>query len=790
METNLNHTNNKVERENSYYTNLKIQHDITVKISSMSDLEQAMQFVIESICQIQEIDCGGIYLIDPGTSCINLAAHYNLSDEFVSSSSFYEPDSHHAKLVNEGKPVYLKYPDLVKRKNPLYFKEGFRSTIILPIHYNGKAIAAFNLASRKFDKFTSETLMAIESIALAIGGSVARIRTEKTLRESQQNFINFFDTIEDFLFILNEKGIILKSNVFAQRKLGYTEEELNGLSVLEIHPKERRKEANDLIHAMIAGIIDFCPIPLLTKTGKQIPVETKVTLGVWDGTTALFGVCRDISWRQKIENDLIESEEKYRTITDSTIDIIFIMDNMGNLLFVNERITSVLGYKPSEMIGKSFKNFVPLTEITKLMNHLIYGFTHHEIRNLVTQIYHKKGHLIDVEINGRTFQYEGNLAGLGTIRDISERINAGKALKKSETKYRNLIDTMQDGVYRSTPEGRFVEINPALVKILGYNSKSELLAVDIKKDLYFDLSDRESAILEEEHEEQAIYPLRKKDGSKIWVEDHGWLVTDDNGKVIYHEGVLRDVTERELAAKKLEKYSQELAEINETKDKFFNIIAHDLKSPFNTILGFSELLVDDYNQMEEEQIKKYLLSIQKSSQHACNLIDNLLLWARTQSGTIDFYPDTIDLNDIVNQNLSLFENVAKTKNITMISKNKQSCFIYADRNMIDTVVRNLVANAIKFTPLNGNIMVEVNETQASVEISVSDTGVGIPEQHIPDLFRMESKYTTLGTAKEKGTGMGLMLCKEFVEKHGGNIWVESQMGKGSVFTFTIPKREI
>jgi len=190
--------------------------------------------------------------------------------------------------------------------------------------------------------------------------------------------------------------------------------------------------------------------------------------------------------------------------------------------------------------------------------------------------------------------------------------------------------------------------------------------------------------------------------------------------------------------------------------------------------------------MEKEIIIKYLFNIQKSSQHACNLIDNLLLWARTQSGTIDFYPETFDLMNVVEQNLVLFENAANTKNILIISKNIKPLPIVADRNMIDTVLRNLMANAIKFTPMSGNILVEVNEKPSVVEVSVGDTGVGIPEQHIPDLFRIETKYSTLGTSNEKGTGLGLLLCKEFVEKHGGNIWVESEVGKGSCFSFTIP----
>lgn len=780
-------TTSEVAKPSSgYETNMRIQHQVTLKISTMSNLNEALNFVIVSVCQIQEIDCGGIYIVDPTSGNINLVVHHNLSDEFIRVSSHYKPDSYHAQVIKEGRTVYLKYKDIVERNNPYYLKEGLRATMIFPILYNGKAVAAFNLASFKFDEFTQETIQAIEAISSGIGGAIVRINTEQALHESQQNFKSFFDTIMEFLFILDENGIILKSNDYAQKRLGFTNEELKGLSVLDLHPENRRQEAKEIVFAMLEDKIDFCPIPLVRKDGTLIPVETKVNLGTWDGRKAIFGISRDISLRQKAEEELKESEEKYRTITESTADIIFIVDRSGKILFVNERIRNVSGYLPEEIIGRNFTEFAPASEAGKYFAKLAEGFLRREIKNFITQFYHKNGHLVDVEISGRATNYQGSLVGLGTLRDITERLKAEKKISESEKKYRTLIESMQDGVYRSTPEGRFVEVNPAMVKILGYNSKEELLAIDIKKDLYFDVSDRESAILTEQFEEQAIYPLRKKDGSKIWVEDHGWLVTDNEGKIIFHEGVLRDVTERQLAAQELRKYSQELAEINDTKDKFFNIIAHDLKSPFNTILGFAELLVEDYESMDEKSIKKYLHNIQKSSQHACNLIDNLLLWARTQSGTIDFYPESFDLIDVVEQNLFLFEETATTKNITIKSKTDSSCFIVADKNMVDTVLRNLIANAIKFSNQGGNIMVEAIVKQEFVEVSVIDSGVGIPEQYIPDLFRLETKHSTLGTANEKGTGLGLLLCKEFVEKHGGNIWVDSQVGKGSTFTFTIP----
>ena len=322
MDDKLTQQNKNQDTVSAYYTNLRLQHDITVKISSMSNLDEALNHVIESVCQIQEIDCGGIYLIDSVTGSIHLATHHNLSDEFVEKASYYKPGSRHAELLNKGAQIHHKYADLERINNPMYHKEGLRSALIIPIFYNQKAIAAFNLGSRHVDEFTHETILAIESIAMGIGGAISRIQAEKALHESQQNFRILFDTIGDFLFILDESGIIIKSNKSAQTILGFTEGELVGRSVLDVHPENRRTEAGQIVQNMLEGKVDYCPVPLVTKSGKLIPVETKVIMGEWDGKKALFGVSRDVSWRQQAENELRESEEKYRTITESTTDII------------------------------------------------------------------------------------------------------------------------------------------------------------------------------------------------------------------------------------------------------------------------------------------------------------------------------------------------------------------------------------------------------------------------------------------------------------------------------------
>jgi signal transduction histidine kinase/ligand-binding sensor domain-containing protein len=236
---------------------------------------------------------------------------------------------------------------------------------------------------------------------------------------------------------------------------------------------------------------------------------------------------------------------------------------------------------------------------------------------------------------------------------------------------------------------------------------------------------------------------------------------------------------------KLNDLNLELKKLNTTKDKFFSIIAHDLRNPFNTILGLSDILLSDYRQFNDEKIKYYLSNIKDASNQAFDLLQNLLIWARSQTGGIEFSPVRFDLKNRVVDNIELTAGQAGKKNIEVITTIEEGFTAFGDVNMINTVFRNLLTNAIKFTPQGGKITVTVREAEGHHEISVKDTGVGIEKENIQKIFRIENKYSTKGTEKERGTGLGLVLCKEFIDKHGGKIWVESEPGKGSEFKFTL-----
>lgn len=240
----------------------------------------------------------------------------------------------------------------------------------------------------------------------------------------------------------------------------------------------------------------------------------------------------------------------------------------------------------------------------------------------------------------------------------------------------------------------------------------------------------------------------------------------------------------------LRQQKKDLKELNATKDKFFSIIAHDLKSPLNQLLALSELLQRELESDHIEEVVKMARMINVSAKSGRSLLENLLEWARSQTGVFNFYPEKLNLKYIANEVLESQGNNAIQKNICISSEMANGILAYADGNMIKTILRNLISNGIKFTNLGGKITLSAMKDEGFIICSVADDGIGIEPSDVDKLFRIDINPNTIGNSTEKGTGLGLILCKEFVEINGGKIWVESELGAGSTFKFSIPVAKI
>ncbi|MFD0863258.1 ATP-binding protein [Sungkyunkwania multivorans] len=262
-----------------------------------------------------------------------------------------------------------------------------------------------------------------------------------------------------------------------------------------------------------------------------------------------------------------------------------------------------------------------------------------------------------------------------------------------------------------------------------------------------------------------------------------WLITLG----LFLVFVLKEIWRIKRINKQIGGQKDELSKLIATKDKFFSIIAHDLRSPLATIINYIDLIQDP--EIQEEDSAEILGELKKSTQSSLSLLDNLLKWSRLQTGELKFSPKSIYLTEPAIAAIEVLSPLIQQKSIDLHLNIDSKLQVFADKNMVETIIRNLVSNAIKFSHQKGDITIRAIDKKNHIKVTVSDTGVGIPESKIPLLFNITTNYTQLGTDREVGTGLGLVICKEFVEKHGGEIRAESNEGQGSSFIFTLPKKK-
>ena len=401
---------------------------------------------------------------------------------------------------------------------------------------------------------------------------------------------------------------------------------------------------------------------------------------------------------------------------------------------------------------------------------------------------------------------EMNILDINNIQDLKIK----KKLAHERGLYRDLANAIPSGMYRLCvyhKEGILEEkwsnkkhapyriefVNDRFFEILGLDKENFLMNPSILNDLIFE-DDKAGFI--KMNVEANLKVIRfvwegrfHVGGALTWVHFESVPRVLTNKDVMW-TGTLYDITKLKKTEQELQSINEELHKVNAEKDKFFSIIAHDLRSPFNSILGFSNILLEKTKQEDLENIKIFARIINNSSQRAVNLLSNLLLWSLTQTGRMNFNPEYFDLGESVDEIIQLCSDIAFQKLITLSNELPKQIPVYGDKAMIDTIIRNLVSNALKFTERGGSIHISAERRPNDVKVWVIDTGVGISQQIIEKIFTIDSNCSTPDTQGEKGTGLGLVLCKELIEKHGGTLEIESEPGKGSTFHFTIPNHDL
>ena len=385
------------------------------------------------------------------------------------------------------------------------------------------------------------------------------------------------------------------------------------------------------------------------------------------------------------------------------------------------------------------------------------------------------------------------------LRKNNARLHQEIAQRMEAEQYaRNIIASSLDMIITVDQDRRIVEFNRAAEDTFGYR-RAEIVGQNIEI-LYADPA--ESSLTHQAMlvEQQALREVlnRRRNGEVFPCLLGASTLRDTHGAIIGYMGISRDITELKQAQAKLLAAHQELQEkngqlqeLNASKDKFFSIISHDLRGSFGTLLGFAQLVTENFEHYSQDKIKAFAVKMRVSAEKLYALLENLLTWSKIQRGAMERAPRRIDLHDIAQENLDLFASQAEHKQITLSSGIPQGTAAYADQSMVTTVLRNLISNALKFTAPGGRVSVAATECDEHfLAVAVADTGVGIPAEELLKLFRIDTHYKHVGTAGEQGTGLGLILCKELVEKNGGRVAVASAIDQGTTFTFTLPRQPL
>jgi PAS domain S-box-containing protein len=615
--------------------------------------------------------------------------------------------------------------------------------------------------------------------------SLKKTLTSQEVDYEKVKVSTLIEQMGDGISVADQTGAYILANPAFCHMTGYTESELLSMKIQDLLSPDVELT---LFPTVLKNKSGQREVLLMKKDGSHFTAEVRGFPIQLDGRLLVLGIVRDISEKKKTEKALLERERNLQEIFNATSEGIAIHDiETGQLMDCNDATLHNYGYaSKAEMlkltvedvsaVEKGYDNKAIAAHIQTAID-----TNGHTFEWLAKK---KNGDLFWVEVHLKHTMINGESRLLAVSRDISERKQAQQALRESEQKYTTLFDSLIDEVHvwklirdkgGQITGWSLLDANAPALKAWG-KTKEAILGKTANEIFGYDAHADFLLIVEK------IFKTGKPHRWEQYFEAADQYLSMDSipfGDYFISTG--KDISY-------LKKTEKALQASNATKDKFFSIIAHDLRTPFTGLIGLTELIKDNPRSFDYAAFSKIVDKINSTARDTLALLDNLLNWARSQTEQIKVEPEIQLLQPIVEDLFKLFQATAQKKNILLRYSEPEAITVLADSNMIKTVLRNLISNAIKFTRTSGSIEVRASQDDAFTDIEVSDTGVGMDEAALKNLFRLETNQSTQGTAQEKGTGLGLILCKDFVEKHGGSISVESQVGKGSTFKIRLPRR--
>ncbi len=620
-----------------------------------------------------------------------------------------------------------------------------------------------------------------------------RKSAEESLRESNQIIEEIINTIPVRVFWKDRNLTYLGcNNLFAQDAgftspkeiIGKDDFQLGWYDQAELYRDDDRKVMESGNSKLQIEEPQTTPegntITLLTS---KIPLRNSV-----EEIIGVLGIYIDITERKQIESALKTSEERFRTAAETLTDVVYEWDINQKLDWYGD-IDGITGYPPGGFPRtiEGWKSVIHPEDkdrtITTLENHIKGSAPY----NTEYRIKRSDGGWRWWAARGSALRDEQSkpYKMIGSITDITEQKDIQNRIKfKSD-----LLTYVGQAVIVTDLQGKVIYWNNAAEEIYGWSS-AEAMGQNIVVLTPIKMQKAQTKEIMNELEDGNSWSgeilVQKKDGSIFPAYITDAPIIDSGGKLIGIIGISSDITERKQAEAEIKKSHEELVKLNAEKDKFFSIIAHDLKSPFNGFLNLTALMADTTENISLDEFAEYSNMLNKSARNIYMLLNNLLEWAQIQKGTIQFTPTIFDLSILVSCSIDTISQQALQKQIEIINEITNPQKVFADEKSISTVLRNLLSNAVKFTRMDGKVIVKTSRfDDGTLQVSIEDNGVGISEDNVKKLFRIDEKVGSMGTEGEPSTGLGLLLCKEFVEMHGQKIWAESQKDKGSTFCFTI-----